>query len=70
MNTHNVWVLDWALIVTLFGWAFLLGGALRIIAPRIVQRAGGAMMDRPTLTRIIGVFWALLGAVLTLKAYA
>ena len=70
VNTHNVWVLDWALIVTLFGWAFLLGGALRIIAPRIVQRAGGAMMDRPTLTRILGVFWALLGAVLTLKAYA
>ena len=70
VNTHNVWVLDWALIVTLFGWAFLLGGALRIVAPRSVHRVGGAMTDRPTLTRILGVFWALLGAFLTLKAYS
>ena len=70
VNTHNVWVLNWTLIVTLFGWALLLGGASRIVAPRVVDRFGGAMMDRPTMTRIIGVFWALLGAFLTFKAYA
>ncbi len=70
VNTHNVWVLNWTLIVTLFGWALLLGGASRIVAPRVVDRVGGAMMDRPTMTRIIGVFWALLGAFLTFKAYA
>lgn len=69
VNTHNVWVLDWTLIVTLFGWALLLGGASRIVAPRVVDRVGGAMMDRPTMTRIAGVFWAFLGAFLTLKAY-
>ena len=70
VNTHNVWVLDWTLIVTLFGWALLLGGASRIVAPRVVDRVGGAMMDRPTMTRIVGAFWALLGAFLTFKAYA
>ena len=69
VNTHNVWVLDWTLIVTLFGWALVLGGASRIVAPRVVDRVGGAMMDRPTMIRIVGVFWALLGAFLTLKAY-
>ena len=69
VNTHNVWVLDWTLIVTLFGWALLLGGVSRIVAPRAVDRVGGAMMDRPTMTRIIGAFWALLGAFLTFKAY-
>ena len=70
VNTHNVWVLDWTLIVTLFGWAALLGGASRIVAPRIVDRVGGAMMDRPRMTRIVGAFWAFLGAFLTFKAYA
>ncbi len=70
VNTHNVWVLNWTLIVTLFGWALLLGGASRIVAPRVVDRVGGAMMDRPTMTRIVGAFWALLGAFLTFKAYA
>ena len=69
VNTHNVWVLDWTLIVTLFGWALVLGGASRILAPRAVERAGGAMLDRPTTTRIVGTLWALIGAFLTFKAY-
>ncbi len=70
VNTHNVWVLDWTLIVTLFGWAFVLGGALRIIALRVVEQVGGAMIGRPIMTRIVGTLWALLGAFLTFKGYA
>lgn len=69
VNTHSVWVLDWVLIVTLFGWALLLGGTSRIVAPRMVDRVGNAMMGRPTMTRVAGVLWASLGVFLTLKAY-
>ena len=70
VNTHNVWVLDWTLIVTLFGWAAVLGGASRIIAPRIVEQVGGAMIGRPMMTKIVGIFWAFLGVFLTFKGYA
>jgi hypothetical protein len=35
-----------------------------------VDKAGGAMMNRPMMTRIVGVFWAVLGVFLTFKAYA
>ncbi len=70
VNTHNVWVLDWTLIVTLFGWALVLGGAVRIVAPRVVDKVGSEMMARPTMTRIAGAFWAILGAFLTFKGYA
>lgn len=69
VNTHNIWVLNWPLIITLFGWALVLGGASRIIAPHTVYKVGSAMMDRPIMTRIVGAFWALLGAFLTLKGY-
>ena len=70
VNTHNVWVLDWTLIVTLFGWALVLGGAVRIVAPRVVDKVGSEMMARPTMTRIAGAFWAIPGAFLTFKGYA
>ncbi len=70
VNTHNVWVLDWPLMVTLFGWALVLGGAARIVAPRVVHDVGGAMMNRPTMTRVIGACWAALGAFLMFKGYA
>ena len=69
VNTHNVWVLNWTLIVTLFGWALVLGGTTRIVAPQLVDTVGGAMMERSQLTRIAGVFWALLGAFLTFEGY-
>jgi len=44
VNTHNVWVLDWTITVTLFGWALVLGGATRIVVPRTVDKVGRAMM--------------------------
>ena len=69
VNTHNVWVRDWTVIVTLFGWAMVLGGAFRIIAPDVAERAGTAMMGPPTLMRAFGVGWAVLGAYLTSKGY-
>jgi hypothetical protein len=35
-----------------------------------VDEVGTAMIDRPTTTRAVGIFWACLGAFLTLKGYA
>ena len=69
VNTHNVWVFGWPVIITLFGWALLVGGAARMTAPRLVVRVGSAMMDRPMMTRIAGVLWGVLGAFLTIKGY-
>ena len=70
VNTHNVWALEWPLIVTLLGWALLVGGALRVLAPSMVEDVGAAMMGRPRTTRIAGACWALLGAFLTFQGYA
>jgi hypothetical protein len=69
VNTHNVWTLRWPVIITLFGWALVLGGAIRIAAPRIVDVVGGAMMDHPTVTRVAGIIWGCLGVFLTIKGY-
>jgi len=69
VNSHNVWVLGWPVIITLFGWALVISGAARVAAPGIVDEVGGAMMDRPVLTRIAGLFWGALGAYLCVKGY-
>jgi hypothetical protein len=70
VNAHNVWVLEWPLIVTLFGWALVLGGATRIVAPSVVEEIGGAMLDDTAPMRIVGAVWALLGGILAFKGYA
>jgi hypothetical protein len=69
VNSHHVWVFDWPVIVTLFGWALVVGGAIRIAAPALVNDVGGSMMDRPTTTRVVGIVWGLLGAFLCFKGY-
>ena len=70
VNTHNVWVLDWPVIVTLFGWALVLGGFFRIVVPRVVHDVGGAMVGHPIITIIAGTIWGSIGAFLTFKGYA
>lgn len=69
VNSHNLWVLDWPVIITLFGWALLISGAARIVAPGVVDDVGDTMMDRPVLARIVGLFWGALGAYLCVKGY-
>lgn len=56
-------------MITLFGWALVVGGAIRIMLPSIVQSIGGAMMENPTMTRIAGIVWLLIGAFLTYEGY-
>ena len=70
VNSHNVWSLDWTLIITLFGWALVIGGASRIVAPHFIIKVGGAMIDSPKTTMVIGMFWAVLGGFLMFKGYA
>ena len=43
VNTHNVWTLDWTLMVTLFGWALVIGGVSRIV--RAARREHGRRRD-------------------------
>ena len=57
VTTHAVWT-GWPILITLFGWALTLGGAVRMIAPDIVTRIGAAMLKGTLRTRIAGAVWA------------
>lgn len=69
VNTHNVWVTDWRVVITIFGWLMTIGGAVRIMAPQLVVTIGSAMLEHTGFTRIAGVLWALLGVYLTYQGY-
>jgi hypothetical protein len=69
VKNHNVWVANWPVIITLLGWALVIGGAFRIALPSAVQSIGGAMLERPAVIRIAGAVWVLIAALLTYKGY-
>jgi hypothetical protein len=66
---HNIWTADWRVIITLFGWAGTLGGALRIALPAQVKSIGEAMLAKPAAMTIGGIVWLALGVTLCFFGY-
>jgi hypothetical protein len=67
--THNVWVANWPVLITLFGWLATIGGAARIAFPDQVRTTGEAMLRKPMTMTIGGAVWLAIGAVLCFFGY-
>ena len=67
--THNVWVADWPVVITLFGWIAIAAGIARIALPGPLKRIGETMLEKTSLTTIPGVLMAMLGGYLALQGY-
>jgi len=63
--THNVWVANWTVIITIIGWFALIKGIWIIVFPNTVQKFMQAYQRNESLLTVhsIGVF--IFGAVLT-----
>ena len=58
---HNIWAADGRVMITLFGWVNLIGGAARLFAPAYVMQTGRAMLKRPHFVTIAAAFWIVAG---------
>ncbi|MEA2878191.1 MAG: hypothetical protein QOF14_3387 [Hyphomicrobiales bacterium] len=67
--THNVWVADWPVIITIVGWLTAFSGAIRIVAPEGAIRYGRRAYERPNGPLFSAAIWIALGAVLTFFGY-
>jgi len=45
--THNVWALSWRVLITLIGWLFVVGGAVRIVVPQRSEAMGRWFLAHP-----------------------
>ena len=68
VNTHNVWTADWRVIITIFGWLGVIGGALRIMFPQLVAQIGtlmlaqrGAVVGAWIVVLLLGLWLSYLG---------
>jgi len=65
---HNVWR-GWPAVITVFGWLAVVGGLLRILAPRqLAEFASGVVAQGPAVSIVAGVI-LLLGLFLSWKAF-
>ena len=66
---HNLWVADWRVLITIFGWLATIGGAARIALPQQVRSLGESMLDNPTAMTIGGAIWVLIGVLFCFFGY-
>ena len=66
---HNVWKLDWPLLITLLGWLGVIGGAGRIIVPQGLQEIRQDIVSSGIALTIACVIWLAIGVVLCFFGY-
>src|SRR5258706_12414711 len=59
--THNIWAVDGRVMITLFGWLNVIGGAARLFAPPFVMQTGHAMLKRPPPIPVAAAHWGRAG---------
>ena len=67
--THNVWVANWPVLITVFGWLAAIGGAARIAFPEKVRTIGETMLGKPWALNIGGAIWLAIGAIFCFFGY-
>jgi hypothetical protein len=67
--THNVWVLEWRVLITVLGWLLAIGGAVRIVVPQGTQKIGRRFLKHPQFAIIAAVVWLAVGLVLCFFGY-
>lgn len=66
---HNIWVFDWRLIITIFGWLAVIGGVFRLLFPQQVTAIGERMLASETYMLVAGIVVLAIGAILSFYGY-
>ena len=68
--THNVWVADWRLIITLLGWLLIVRGAIRMLVPDQIKAFGVKLLKNANVVTGGLAVPVVLGLVLSYFGYA
>lgn len=66
---HNIWAMDWRIIITVLGWIALIKGAWLVILPGSIAGVAELFLRDVKLVRIPWVIMLLIGIFLTVKGY-
>jgi len=69
VNVHNIWVLDWRVLITISGWMALLKGVSLVVFPMAVETSSAKWVENPIAYNATIVFMVVLGAILLYKGF-
>ena len=67
--THNVWVFDWRLIITLIGWVALARAVVTIFQPQWIASVGSKLLAHKGVSSSAAALSLVIGLVLSFFGY-
>ena len=67
--SHNIWVADIPVVITIFGWLALIKGSLLLLFPETMMKFTKKMKFGTAFTVSTGVIYLILGLMFDLIAY-
>jgi hypothetical protein len=67
--THNMWVANWPVLITILGWLAMVTGAVRMLAPQEAIKFGRRFYDQPNAAVFAAGIWIAIGAILCFFGY-
>ncbi len=67
--THNVWALDWRLLITLIGWTTIIRAVITIFQPQLILSAGTKLLDHANIYFGAAAVDLLIGLILCYFGY-
>lgn len=68
--SHNIWVTEWPLVITLISWLVLLSGLIRLFFPDTTIKMARAFTSHPVKMKITSLVLLLLGLFLLFRVYS
>lgn len=70
VTSHNIWAMQWHLLITLFSWMVLIAGIIRLFSPETSIKMGASFFNSPLKMKVSGVFFLLIGLFLLYQVYS
>ena len=67
--SHNIWVMDWRVIITILGWLTLLKGIMRLFYPEFVMKKATKCVENKASYNIMMLITLFIGLVLLYFGY-
>ena len=65
---HNVWVMGWPVIITIFGWLGTIKGVIFLLFPHATVAKFRTLIDKVNM-RVVGIIYLLIGLFLCYKGF-
>lgn len=67
--SHNIWVMGWPVIITIFSWLVLISGIIRLFFPDKAPTMGRSFINEPMRMNIAAIVFLLIGVYLLSHVY-